>query len=98
MPGGFVVTDADITVPAVLTISPPYGTVGVPLNPAITAEFNEPLDRTTVTSSTFQLYDTLTNQPLNATVIARRDRPSRATGAVAAARGQPSVLLVPDQH
>ena len=68
VPGGFVVTDADTTVPSLMTISPPSGATGVPLNPGITAEFNEPLDRTTLTPSTFQLYDTLTGQTLPATV------------------------------
>ena len=83
--GGFLVTDADTTPPALLTVSPPYGTTGVPLNPGITAEFNEPLDRTTVTSTTFQLYDTLSGQPLPATVTLD------ATGRVA--RLVPSQLL-----
>jgi len=65
---GFTVTNVDVTAPALLRISPASGTTGVPLNTAVTAEFNEPLNRSTVTSATFQLYDTVTGQFIGATV------------------------------
>ncbi len=68
VPGGFVVNDVDVTAPTLLTLSPPYGITGVPLNTAVTAEFNEPLNRSTVNASTFQLYDTVTGLYISGTV------------------------------
>ena len=60
VPSGFVVTDVDTTPPLVLTVSPSSGTTGLPLNTAVTVEFNEPMNRATITSSSLQLYDTVT--------------------------------------
>ncbi len=40
----------------------------MPLNTAVTAEFNEPLNRSTVTTSTFQLYDSVTGQFIGGSV------------------------------
>ena len=68
VPGGFVVNDTDVTAPALLTISPPVNATGVPVNTVVTAEFNEPLNRSTVTTSSFQLYDSVTGQYLGGTV------------------------------
>ena len=60
MAGGFAVTDVDVTAPTVLRVSPASSVSGVPLNATITAEFSEPLNRSTVTVETLRLYDTLT--------------------------------------
>jgi len=68
VPGGFVVNDTDVTAPVLLTTSPQSGTAGVPLNTAVTVELSEPLDRSTVTASSFQLYDSFTGQYITGTL------------------------------
>src|SRR5204863_8815014 len=55
--GGFTVDDVDETPPAVLTFSPSYGTIDVPLNVVPTVEWNEPLNRSTVNTDSIKLYD-----------------------------------------
>ena len=68
VPGGFTVTNVDVTAPTLLRLSPASGSTGVPLNTAVTAEFSEPLSRTTVTTTTFQLYDSVTGLYIATTV------------------------------
>ena len=68
VPGGFTVTNVDVTAPTLLRLSPASGSTGVPLNTAVTAEFSEPLSRTTVTPTTFQLYDSVTGLYIATTV------------------------------
>ena len=97
VPNGFLVTDTDVTVPALLTISPPYGGTGVPLNTVVTAEFNEPLNRSTVTTSSFQLYDTVTGQDPRRHGKRRRDRARGHLRSRPVAGGQPPVLRVLEQ-
>jgi hypothetical protein len=66
--GGFTVNDVDVTAPAVLTYSPSYGTINVPLNAVPTVEWNEPLNRSTVNTDSFKLYDAFTGQFVSGTV------------------------------
>ena len=97
VPGGFTVTNVDVTAPTLLRLSPASGSTGVPLNTAVTAEFSEPLSRTTVTPATFQLYDTVTGQYIATTVSARRDGTCGDADAESAARRQSYPLRLSQQ-
>ncbi|WP_224364739.1 Ig-like domain-containing protein [Hyalangium versicolor] len=50
-------TSPDSTPPRVLKTSPPHGALGVPLNALVQADFDEDLNPTTLTTSSFQLLD-----------------------------------------
>ena len=54
---GFTVTTIDTSAPGVLTVSPANGATNVPLNTEVVVEFNEPIDRTSITASSFALVD-----------------------------------------
>jgi len=62
VPGGFTLTADDVTAPAILRTSPEFNVADVPLNTAITLEFNEPLNRATVTAESILLFDHVTFQ------------------------------------
>ncbi|MBZ5508478.1 MAG: Ig-like domain-containing protein [Acidobacteriia bacterium] len=51
----------DLTAPTVLHINPENGATGVPINSAVTALFSKQMDPGSLTSTTFQLQDTLTS-------------------------------------
>ena len=89
--GGFLLSTVDGTAPTVLLFNPPVGATNVPLNAEITVEFNEPMDRNTITSTTLRLIDSVTAQTLPATLSVD------ATGRIATL--VPSVLMaVNRQH
>ena len=46
----------------IVAANPPAGATGVPVNAAIGLEASSPIDLTTVSASTFELYDTVLNQ------------------------------------
>lgn len=46
---------ADTTAPIIMSVTPPSGAVGVPLNPTVTVRFSEPVDSTAVTSAAIAL-------------------------------------------
>ena len=65
---GFTVQNTGTTPPTIISFSPPYGATNVPLNVALTAEWSEPMDRTTFTATNFYLYDTVTAVNIPATI------------------------------
>ena len=66
--GGFTVTDVDTTPPSIRTVSPDYGTSGVPLNAVPTIEMSEPLNRSSVNTTSIQLIDSFLGQAVPSTV------------------------------
>ena len=52
---------ADVTAPSVSSVNPTNGAVAVPLNRKISATFDEVMDPLTITTTTFTLYQGLTN-------------------------------------
>ncbi len=57
----FATTSGSTTPPTIASVSPASGTTNVPVNPAISATFSKAVDPTTVTSSTFELFDPSNN-------------------------------------
>jgi hypothetical protein len=62
VPAGFNVAVTDTTPPSLLTITPNNGGTNIPLNTAVVLEFNEPINRDTFNSATFQLYEGISNR------------------------------------
>ena len=56
---GFTVQNTTTTPPVLVTISPVNGATGVPLNTAVTMQFSEPLNRTTVGTNDVILVDSV---------------------------------------
>ena len=56
VPGGFTVQAAVIPAPSLLSISPGVNVGGMPINSNITAVFSQPMNRTTINTSTVLLY------------------------------------------
>ena len=67
--GGFTVTDVETVPPSVFKVSPANTATDVPLNSRVQVEFSEPIDRTTVTATSFVLRDNTTFLPVPATVF-----------------------------
>jgi len=65
---GFTVETCTTTAAAPILFSPAQNATNVPLNTVIQIEFNAPINRTTVNTSDFILYDTTINQNIPATV------------------------------
>ncbi|MGB6744794.1 MAG: Ig-like domain-containing protein [Terracidiphilus sp.] len=61
VPGGFTIQAATIPAPSLLSLSPGSNAGGMPLNSSIIAVFSQPMNRTTITTSTVLLY--LTSNP-----------------------------------
>ena len=88
VPGGFTVTNVDVTAPTLLRLSPASGSTGVPLNTAVTAEFSEPLqpnDGDTHDVPAIRLGDGAVHRDNRQP---RRDGTRRDADAESAARGQ----------
>ena len=72
VPGGFTVQAAVIPAPTVISLSPPPYAGGMPINSNIIAVFSQPMDRSTINTSTVLLYlDSNPNQgyiPVSGTV------------------------------
>jgi methionine-rich copper-binding protein CopC len=57
VPGGFTVQAATIPAPTLVSISPgPNNSDNVPINSSFTAVFSAPMNRTTITTSTFEMW------------------------------------------
>jgi hypothetical protein len=56
--------DKDKSAPTVLSVTPNYGTVGIPLDTTIEATFSEPVRASSVTISTFKLENSADNTPV----------------------------------
>jgi hypothetical protein len=52
----------DVTPPVTLATNPVNGLTGVPINAAVSLLFNEPIDPSSVTTGTFQIYDNVVGQ------------------------------------
>src|ERR1019366_7111048 len=61
VPGGFTVQAASIPAPSLLSLSPGAYAGGMPINSNIIAVFSQPMNRTTLTTSSVTL--TLTSNP-----------------------------------
>jgi hypothetical protein len=61
VPGGFTIQAATIPAPTIISLSPGSNAGGMPLNSNIIAVFSQPMNRTTITTSTVLLY--LTSNP-----------------------------------
>ncbi|HEX4004971.1 MAG TPA: Ig-like domain-containing protein [Acidobacteriaceae bacterium] len=58
VPGGFTIQAATIPPPSVISLSPGANAGGMPLNSNIIAVFSQPMDRTTITTTSVLLYIT----------------------------------------
>ena len=56
VPGGFTVQPVTIPAPTLLSFSPGANAGGVPINTSFTAVFSAPMNRTTITTSTFEIW------------------------------------------
>jgi hypothetical protein len=61
VPAGFTIQPATIPAPTVISLSPGPSSGGIPINSNFVAVFSQPMDRTTITTSTVTL--TLTSNP-----------------------------------
>ena len=61
VPGGFTIQPVTIPPPTLLSLSPGAYAGGMPINSSMIAVFSQPMDRTTITTSTVLLY--LTSNP-----------------------------------
>ena len=83
--GGFTIATNDGLAPTVLRVSPASGATSVPINTEAEVEFNEPVDRAFVTTTSIGLRDDTTSAMVPATVVLD------ATGRIATVR--PTALL-----
>jgi YD repeat-containing protein len=60
----------DVTPPTVIRTSPSNGLTGVPINSSYSVLFSKPIDTTTLTTTSFRLYDTVTGVFLPGRVVA----------------------------
>ena len=61
VPGGFTVQAAVVPAPTIISLSPPPNAGGMPINSNIIGVFSQPMDRSTINTSTVLLY--LTSNP-----------------------------------
>ncbi len=68
VPGGFTIQAATVPAPTIISLSPGSNAGGMPINSNIIAVFSEPMNRTTITTSTVLLYLT-SNQGQSNTLV-----------------------------
>ena len=71
MPGPFVLTFSvgDLTAPTVTAVVPATGGAGIALNTTVKVTFSEAMDATSITTTTFNLKNTLTSAVIPASVV-----------------------------
>ena len=92
VPGGFTIQAATIPPPSIISLSPGAYSGGIALNSNVVAVFSQPMNRTTITTSTVLLY--LNSNPSEGNIVTPGTVTVDATGRVVTFT--PTALLAPN--